>query len=401
MDPHSPIALGLTFDDVLLVPQSTRAQSRKLVEVSTRLTKSIHIALPVLSANIPWCTGATMAIELGRLGGFGILHRMMDIQSQVAMVRHVRNAHLNWLDNPNATRSATGGLLIGASIGARPEEMERAHVLVDEGVNVIAVDVAHGHAEWVVETVRGLKARWPDLQVIAGNVATREGTLDLIEAGADAVKVGIGPGGVCTTRVVAGAGMPQITAVMDCSHAARELGVPIIADGGVRSSGDMAKALAAGASSVMLGSIIAGTDESEAKLVERDGLKYKVTTGFVSLGARLTLKRSRGEAITEEELEAYVPEGVEATFKYAGPLARLVGKLIGGLQSGMSYSGATSMGEFHEKARFVRVSEIGQRENRPHAIESSPQLEFNYHKAVLAPTSISDEQDAKFYDPEN
>ncbi|ASU78921.1 guanosine monophosphate reductase [Actinopolyspora erythraea] len=380
---------GLSFDDVLLVPQRTRAHSRRDVELSTRLTTDITLGMPLLSANTPWCTGAEMAVGMARAGGCGFVHRMQPVEEQARQVAEVKNTPADETSFPGASRDGWGRLRVGAAVGVRDEFLERARQLVDAGVDVLVIDIAHGHSTQTLAALEKLRENHPDVGLMAGNVATAEGTRDLVEAGAQAVKVGIGPGGICTTRQVAGAGVPQITAIMDCAEAAAEFDVPVVADGGVRSSGDMVKALAAGASSVMLGSMLAGVDESAALLVEQDGAKYKVTTGFVTLGVPLTLKRQRGERITRRELEEYVPEGVEASFDYLGGLDTVLTQYTGGIRSGVSYSGALDIAELHGKAEFTRVTPAGLGENRPHAVERTRQVHPDYRSDFLAEATSS------------
>lgn len=377
------VRLGLGYDDVLLVPKKTAMTSRKHVRLGTELVSGINLAVPLLSANTPWCTGAELATAMARLGGFGFVHRMQSARDQIDMITVVKAV----APEQSATIGRDGGLAVGAAVGVHGDYLDRAAGLVAAGVDVLLVDIAHGHSAQTLAALEKLKARHPGIPVVAGNVATAAGTRDLVGAGADAVKVGIGPGGICTTRQVAGAGVPQVTAIMDCAEEAMAAGVPLIADGGVRTTGDMVKALAAGASTVMLGSMLAGVDESAALLVERDGRKHKITTGFVTLGVPLTLKRADGKAITKEELEDYVPEGVEATFPYRGPLAATLKQYTGGIRSGLSYSGAATIPELWQRAEFVQVSAAGQAENRPHAAERAPQVQPDYYARYVAETS--------------
>ena len=233
------------------------------------------------------------------------------------------------------------------------------------------MDVAHGHAEHVIDAVKKIKKRWGSAELVAGNVATYEGARDLAAAGADGVKVGVGPGSICSTRIVSGAGVPQLSAVMDCAKLTRERGIPVIADGGIRDSGDIAKALAAGASSVMLGSLLAGTEESPGWTVVREGVRYKVYRGMASLSATISRKAKEGreEDLDPIEVAEMVPEGVESMASYKGPVAEVVQQLAGGLRSGMSYCGARSLPELWDKAEFVRITAAGWQESRPHALD--------------------------------
>ncbi|MGA7730360.1 MAG: IMP dehydrogenase [Chloroflexia bacterium] len=275
-------------------------------------------------------------------------------------------------DNPHAVKDRRGHLLVGAAVGVMAETMERAAALLDAGADVLVVDVAHGHAEAVIAIVQQLKERWPNVDVIAGNVATAEGALDLIEAGVDAVKVGVGPGAACTTRIVTGAGVPQLTAVMECAHVCQERGVPIIADGGIKTSGDITKALAAGASTVMLGSLLAGTDESPGQIVSRRGGRYKTFRGMASVSATVARKKREQELSDmsrqedDEWLSQVVAEGVEAMVPYRGPAREVLFQLVGGLRSGMSYSNAHNLEQLWQNARFVRITPAGLRESGPH-----------------------------------
>jgi IMP dehydrogenase len=246
-------------------------------------------------------------------------------------------------------------------------ELERAAALIAARVDVLVVDSAHGHSVLVLEMVRNLKQRFPDMEVIAGNVVTAEGTRDLIEAGADAVKVGVGPGSICTTRVIAGVGVPQLTAIMDCAEVCRQYGVPLIADGGVKYSGDIVKALAAGADSVMLGSLFAGTEESPGETVLYEGRTYKVVRGMGSVKAMQRGSKTRYLQF-EEEAAKLVPEGVEARVPYRGALADYVHQLVGGVRSGMGYCGCRTIAELHEKAQFVLITAAGLRESHPHDV---------------------------------
>ncbi len=275
---------------------------------------------------------------------------------------------------PNASRDSRGRLLAAAAIGVREESIRRADLLVKAGVDVIVIDVAHGHTEMVIDMVKRLRRTYGDeIEIVAGNVVTPEGVEDLASAGVDAVKVGIGPGSVCTTRIVAGVGVPQLTAIMMCSEKARELDIPIIADGGIRYSGDIVKALAAGASTVMIGRLLAGTDESPGAIVVRNGRKYKIYRGMASLYAMLGREvREAGneaEALLDASEYSYYAEGVEAYVPYTGSVSEVIKQLVAGLRSGMSYLGARTIEELRENAVFIRITESGFRESLPHDVE--------------------------------
>lgn len=266
---------------------------------------------------------------------------------------------------PNSARDSQGRLLVAAAVGIAPDTLERARALVDAKVDVIVVDTAHGHSRAVLDMVYRLKEEFPDTEIIAGNVATAEATRALISAGADAVKVGIGPGSICTTRVVAGVGVPQLTAIMDCARAAEGTGVPIIADGGIKYSGDIVKAIAAGADTVMVGSLLAGTDESPGSLEIYQGRSYKVYRGMGSIGAMRAGSRDR---YFQSEQKKLVPEGIEGRVPYRGSVADIVYQLMGGLRAGMGYCGAKDIAAL-KKAKFVQITNAGLRESHPHGVE--------------------------------
>ena len=267
---------------------------------------------------------------------------------------------------PQTVRDERGRLLVGAAIGAVGDYLERAVALVEAGADVLVVDIAHGHAEHAIRATSEVKRRLPNVELVAGNVATAEGARDLIEAGADAVKVGVGPGAACSTRSVAGVGVPQLTAVMECVEEADRRGVPVIADGGIRESGDIAKALAAGAGTVMIGSLLAGTEESPGMTVVRNGARYKVYRGSASAAVAIDrLRRERPEEQFDELAAGVVPEGVEFVVPHKGTLAEVVHQLVGGLRSGMSYLDARTIDELRANARFVRITEAGWRESLP------------------------------------
>ncbi len=277
---------------------------------------------------------------------------------------------------PRAARDEQGRLRVGAAIGVVGDYFERAQALAEAGADVLVIDIAHGHSRLALDALARVKAALPDTEVIAGNVATAEGTRDLIAAGADAVKVGVGPGSACTTRVVAGVGVPQLTAILESAAVAREHGVPVIADGGIRAAGDIAKAIAAGASTVMLGNLLAGTEESPGATVTRGGSKYKVYRGMASAGAaRARRRRERPDLEPEAdpaEFEPVVAEGVEAVVPYKGTVAETLYHLVGGLRSGMSYCNAHTIPEMQRNARFVRITAAGLRESLPHDVIQTP-----------------------------
>ena len=356
---------GLTFDDVLLIPARSDILPTQ-VSTKTRLTSELALEIPILSAAMDTVTDARMAIALGRLGGFGVIHRNFSVAEQVGEVRRAKDA----------------GVPVGAAVGVAGDADERAAGLVAAGVDAIVVDTAHGHSAAVVRMVEKLKARHR-VQVIAGNVATAEATEELIAAGADCVKVGMGPGAICTTRIVAGAGMPQVTAIFDCAEAADRHGIPVCADGGIQESGDITKAVGAGASTVMLGGLLAGVDEAPTSFIETGEGRFKAYRGMGSLGA-MEARRSNdryGQADVGE-FSKLVPEGVEGRVRAQGPLGPLMHQLIGGLRAGMGYVGASTIDELRTTARFVRISGAGLRESHPHDVRITAEAP-NYRRASV------------------
>ncbi|MCU4718765.1 guanosine monophosphate reductase [Halapricum hydrolyticum] len=329
------IRTGLSYGDALLVPQRSPVDSRSNVDLSTQLTPSIELETPLLSAPMDTVTEAETAIALSRAGGFGTIHRFMRVDEQVEAVERVADA----------------GERCGAAVGIAEDTVSRAEAVLDAGASLVMVDVAHGHLERTLEAVSELRDVFPDAEIVAGNVATKQGVRDLAEAGADAVKVGIGPGSHCTTRRVAGAGVPQLTAVDDCSDAAASLDVSIIADGGIRTSGDAVKALMAGADTVMMGSLFAGTEEAPTEIVEVDGTRYKRSRGMATTAAN--------EKRSDKETDAAAPdadEGVEALTEYKGQLVDVAGEFAAGIRSGLSYVGGHTIEQARERAEFIRVA---------------------------------------------
>ncbi|MEI7694392.1 MAG: IMP dehydrogenase [Chlorobium sp.] len=478
---------ALTFDDVLLLPAYSKVLPKETATES-RLTKTITLNIPLVSAAMDTVTESGLAIALARAGGIGIIHKNFSIEGQArevakvkryesGIIRHpftlyddatmqdaldlmqrhsisgipvigrpkegsdlsrklkgiVTNRDLRvrpkldskiatimtsknlitaredvdlqraeeiLLSNkiekllitdkdgnlqglitfkdiqkrkqfPNACKDSQGHLRVGAAVGISSNTCQRVSALIEAGVDVVAVDTAHGHSQAVLDMVKSIKSSWPDLQVIAGNVATPEAVRDLINAGADCVKVGIGPGSICTTRIVAGVGMPQLTAIINCAEEAAKTNTPIIADGGVKYSGDIAKALAAGADSVMIGSIFAGTDESPGETILYEGRKFKTYRGMGSLGAMSEPDGSSDRYFQEASSESkkYVPEGIEGRIPAKGSLDEVVYQLIGGLKSAMGYCGVATIEELKNNTNFVRITSAGLRESHPHDVK--------------------------------
>lgn len=343
--------IGLTFDDVLLVPKLTVIESRAQVNLKSFLTKKIQLRIPIVSANMDTVTESKMALALGKLGGIGIIHRFLTIEDQVDEVKKVKKEKVK----------------VGAAIGIRGDYLKRTKALIKSGVDVIVIDIAHGHSIFLLKVLKQLVNKFPKMEFIAGNVATAEATEAMIKNGAAAVKVGIGPGALCTTRIVTGAGIPQLTAIDECATVARRFQVPIIADGGIQKSGDIVKALAAGASTVMIGSLFAGCDESPALTFFKNNQKYKLTRGMASLTANLD--RQKKDQTVKRDLKKYSAEGVEAVVPYRGKIADLMDQLIGGVKSGFSYCGAKNISELWKKAEFIQITQSSLRESGAHDVE--------------------------------
>ena len=357
---------ALTFDDVLLVPAASSVLPQQVV-VRTLLCRGVALPLPVLAAAMDTVTEDALAAALARLGGLGVLHKNQTVQAQAAQVSLVKA--LDTSRDPHAAVDSQGRLLVAAAVGAGPEGLARASALVQAGCDLLVVDTAHGHSHGVIEAVRRLRDLWPDVPLMAGNIATAEAAQALAKAGADAVKIGIGPGSICTTRMVAGVGMPQLTAVLDCAAAARELGLGSVADGGVRFSGDLVKALAAGADAVMLGSLFAGADEAPGERVELSGQAYKRYRGMGSVGAMQLGSKDRYFHASTSDAGKLVPEGVEGLVAAKGPLAELVHQLMGGLRAGMGYTGAATLADLRQ-AQFVRITAAGLKESHVHDLHA-------------------------------
>jgi IMP dehydrogenase len=276
---------------------------------------------------------------------------------------------INNADYPNASKDKKGRPLVGAAVGVKGDFLERSESLLESGADVLVVDIAHGHSENALNTVRNIKKAFPDCELIAGNVATAQGTEDLIKVGVDAVKVGVGSGSICITRVITGSGVPQLTAVMDCAKVGKDHGIPIISDGGTRTSGDATKALAAGASSVMVGSMLGGTDESPGTVLTKNGKRFKVYRGMASLAASLGRKsKETGSFSLDDDLNDYVAEGVEAMVPYKGTVTDILKQLTGGVRSGLSYCGAHTISQMQDNAEFIKMSRAGFAESQPHDV---------------------------------
>jgi IMP dehydrogenase len=468
---------GLTYDDVLLVPQYSEVLPRD-VDISSNLTKKIKLHVPIISAAMDTVTEATMAIAMAKEGGIGILHKNMTIGEQAKQVRKVKRSesgmihdpitltehallkeaveimkenkiggipivgkHMELLgivtnrdlrfqtnleqrvgvvmtkknlvtgslgtnlkeaekiltahkveklplvdkqnkliglitykdimkvkSRPKSTRDSMGRLRVGAGVGVTTDTLERVKALEQSGVDVIVIDTAHGHSKGVIEMLKKIKKQFPKLEVIVGNIATGEAAKALVKAGADAVKVGIGPGSICTTRIIAGVGFPQLSAVYEVAQAIKGSGVPIIADGGIRHTGDIPKAIAAGASTIMAGSLFAGVEEAPGEVVIFEGRKYKTYRGMGSVEAMQQGSKDRYFQDAEDDIKKLVPEGIVGRVPLKGPLSEIVYQLVGGLRAGMGYCGARDVKTLQEKAIFVRITTSGIAESHPHDV---------------------------------
>lgn len=334
---------GLTFDDVLIIPAKSDVRSRRDPQLTSKLTKNVSLELPIISANMDTITEYDMAFAMNQLGGLGILHRFITIEEQAKQARALKEA---------------GVKNISGSVGVGEELKARAKALVDAGTNVITIDIAHGHSVQMIETMKWLKDTYPNVDIIAGNLATPDAARDLIEAGADAIKVGIGPGSMCTTRIITGCGVPQLTAVALSAEIASSYGVPVIADGGIRTSGDMVKAFAAGANVVMLGSMLSGTIETPGEI--KNGKKQ-----YRGMASRSAQDSWRGGVP-----EGMAPEGESTQVNVKGHVKDVILEIAGGIRSGMSYVNATTIAEIREKAQFMEMSANGVAESRAHGVKN-------------------------------
>lgn len=360
---------GLTFDDVLLIPAESHVLPNE-VNLSTQLADNLKLHIPLISAGMDTVTEGPMAIAMALQGGLGVIHKNMSIQAQAGEVANVKSVVVP----TGAAKAAVDDqnrLLVAAAVGVTSDTFERAEALLKAGADAIVIDTAHGHSAGVLRKIKEIRDHFPDVTLIAGNVATGEGTAALYDAGVDIVKVGIGPGSICTTRVVAGVGVPQITAIYDAATVARDYGKPIIADGGIKYSGDVVKALAAGGNAVMLGSMLSGTTEAPGEVFEDGGKKYKSYRGMGSVGAMAQAHGSSDRYFQGgvNEANKLVPEGIEARVEYKGDVSDIVFQIDGGLRSGMGYVGAPDIPTLIEKAQFVQITNAGLRESHPHDVQ--------------------------------
>ncbi len=348
-----PIKEALTFDDVTLVPKYSEILPSE-VDTSIKLTKNLKLKIPLLSSAMDTVTESKMAIAVAKTGGIGVIHRNLEIKKQIQEIRKVKKKRL----------------LIGAAVGAGPKEIIRAKEILKEGVDLIVVDTAHGHTKKVSEIIKYIKRiKHKKVALCAGNIATPEAAKFLLKLGVDIIKVGIGPGSICTTRLVAGIGVPQLSAILSVRNGIQNKNVKIIADGGIKYSGDLAKAFAAGADAVMIGSLFAGTDQAPGKIIKRNGKLFKIFRGMGSVGAMNKGSADRYFQIKQKDVSKYVPEGVEGFSKYKGDVESIIYKLVGGLRSSMGYLGSKQIKYLRKKPQFVKITKAGFYESMVHNVD--------------------------------
>jgi len=360
---------GLTFDDVLLIPAESHVLPNE-VKLDTKLAPNLQLHIPLISAGMDTVTEGNMAIAMAENGGLGVIHKNLSIEAQVDEVKKAKGKTVD----PNLPHPAVdnqGRLLAAAAVGVTSDTFERAESLLEAGADAIVIDTAHGHSAGVLRKIKEIREHFPNATLIAGNVATGEGTAALFDAGVDVVKVGIGPGSICTTRIVAGVGVPQITAIYDAASVAQKYGKKIIADGGIKYSGDVVKALAAGGNAVMLGSMFSGTTEAPGTIFTNEGKQFKSYRGMGSVGAMSQQHGSSDRYFQGgvNEANKLVPEGVEALVPYKGDVSNIIYQIDGGLRAGMGYVGAGTIEELIENSQFVQITNAGLRESHPHDVQ--------------------------------
>ncbi len=348
-----PIKEALTFDDVTLVPKYSKVLPSE-VDTSIKLTKYLKLKVPLLSSAMDTVTESKMAIAIAKAGGIGVIHRNLEINKQIDEIKKVKKKNL----------------IVAAAVGAGPKELQRANKILKEGVNLIVVDTAHGHTKKVSEIIKYIKKiKHKKVALCAGNIATPEAAKFLIKLGVDIIKVGIGPGSICTTRLVAGIGVPQLSAILTIRKGIKNKDIKIIADGGIKYSGDLAKAFAAGADAVMIGSLFAGTDEAPGKIIKRNGKLFKSFRGMGSVGAMNKGSADRYFQLKQKDISKYVPEGVEGFSKYKGDVSSIIYNLIGGLRSSMGYLGSKQIKHLKNKPQFVKITKAGFYESMVHNVD--------------------------------
>lgn len=360
---------GLTFDDVLLIPAESHVLPNE-VKLDTKLAPHLQLHIPLISAGMDTVTEGNMAIAMAENGGLGVIHKNLSIEAQVEEVKKAKTKAVD-PKLPHPAVDDQGRLLAAAAVGVTSDTFERAEALLEAGADAIVIDTAHGHSAGVLRKIKEIRDHFPKATLIAGNVATGEGTAALFDAGVDVVKVGIGPGSICTTRIVAGVGVPQITAIYDAASVAQKYGKKIIADGGIKYSGDVVKALAAGGNAVMLGSMFSGTTEAPGTIFTNEGKQFKSYRGMGSVGAMSQQHGSSDRYFQGgvNEANKLVPEGVEALVPYKGDVSNIIYQIDGGLRAGMGYVGAGTIEELIENSQFVQITNAGLRESHPHDVQ--------------------------------
>ena len=365
--PKKNISQALTYDDVLLVPGYSNVLPRE-VNINSKFSKNISLNIPIVSAAMDTVTESKMAINLALNGGLGVIHRNMSIEKQA---KEVSNVHKKKFDSKifnQATCNKKGEIAVGAAIGVENNAYLRLQELIKSDVDIIFIDVAHAHTKTTIDFIKKAKKIIKKIPLVVGNIATKEAARDLIKAGVDVIKVGIGPGSICTTRIVTGVGIPQLSAIIDTYQVAKKYNIPVIADGGIKTSGDIAKAIAGGASACMIGSLLAGTDESPGKMINLKGKKYKSYRGMGSVGA---MQKGSFDRYSQEETknaEKLVAEGVEGMVPYKGKTKNVVYQLVGGLKSSMGYTGHKTIKKMQNNCKFVFISKAGARESNVHDV---------------------------------
>lgn len=358
---------ALTFDDVLLVPKESDILPKD-VNLERKLTERITLKIPLISSPMDTITEHKMAIAMALCGGLGVIHKNMPLDMQAKEVELVKN--FNEIENKNISSvDKNGKLLTAAAIGISDDRYKRIEKLIDAGVDIIVIDTAHGHSQNVLKAIKEIKKLYSNIDVIAGNIATSDGAKALIDAGVDAIKIGIGAGSICTTRIIAGIGVPQLTAISDASQIAKKNNVGSIADGGIKYSGDIVKAFAIGADAIMAGGLFSSTYEAPGDVIIIDGKKYKPYRGMGSVGAMIQGSKDRyfqSEVINKSK---FVPEGIEGVTEYKGHVADVIYQIIGGVRAGMGYVGAKNIGELQEKAEFVKITNQGLAESHVHDVK--------------------------------
>ncbi|MCF6514611.1 guanosine monophosphate reductase [Lactobacillus sp. S2-2] len=356
---------GLTFDDVLLIPAASDVLPGQ-VSLKTKLGNNLQLNIPIISAGMDTVTESDLAIKMAENGGLGVVHKNMTIEEQAAEVKKVKDAKVT---GEEPAIDENGNYLVAAAVGVSHDTFERATALFDAGADAIVIDTAHGHSKGVIDKIGEIRKQFSDKTLIAGNVATAQATRDLFDTGVDIVKVGIGPGSICTTRVVAGVGVPQITAAFDAAEVAKEYGKQIIVDGGMQYSGDVIKAMAAGGNAVMLGSMLAGTTEAPGEIFTAvDGNQYKTYRGMGSISAMEQGSSDRYFQGDVKEEKKLVPEGIEGQTAYKGDVTDVIFQILGGIRSGMGYTGSRTIDDLINHAQFVQITGAGLRESHPHDV---------------------------------